>query len=208
MMAIMKKSMAKMEKSEMKVSREQMAENRQRILEVASRLFREKGFEAVGLAEVMKALGLTHGGFYGHFSSKDDLIVQALAHALGERNGATLPLREYMEEYLSPRHRDNRAGGCPIAGLAADTLRQTPEARAAVTDGVRAQLDWMSEKSTEAAEADRRRGAIGSWSAMVGATILARAMVDPVLSKEILTETLAWIHDGPGRPASALSEPQ
>lgn len=189
----------------MKVSREQMAENRQRILEVASRLFREKGFEAVGVAEVMKALGLTHGGFYGHFSSKDDLIVQALTHAIGERNGATLPLSAYLEEYLSPRHRDNRAGGCPIAGLAADTLRQTPEARAAVTDGVRAQLDWMGEKSPEATEADRRRRAIGSWSAMVGATILARVMVDPDLSKEILAETLAWVQDGPGRPASALS---
>ena len=192
----------------MKVSREQMAENRQRILEVASRLFREKGFEAVGVSEVMQALGLTHGGFYGHFSSKDDLIVQALAHALGERSGATLPLGAYIDEYLSPRHRDNRAGGCPIAGLVADTLRQTPEARAAVTDGVRVQLDWMSEKSTEAAEADRRRRAIGSWSAMVGATILARAMVDPDLSREILTETLAWIDDRPRRPASALSERQ
>jgi len=192
----------------MKVSREQMAENRQRILEVASRLFREKGFEAVGVSEVMQALGLTHGGFYGHFSSKDDLIVQALAHALGERSGATLPLGAYIDEYLSPRHRDNRAGGCPIAGLVADTLRQTPEARAAVTDGVRVQLDWMSEKSTEAAEADRRRRAIGSWSAMVGATILARAIVDPDLSREILTETLAWIDDRPRRPASALSERQ
>ncbi|WP_209853884.1 TetR/AcrR family transcriptional regulator [Rhizobium herbae] len=192
----------------MKVSREQMAENRRRILEAASRLFREKGFEAVGVAEIMKALGLTHGGFYGHFSSKDDLIVQALAHAVGERNGATLSLPAYLEEYLSPRHRDNRAGGCPISGLAADTLRQAPEARAAVTDGVRVQLDWMSEKFPEATEADRRRRAIGSWSAMVGATILARVMVDPVLSEEILTETLAWINDGPGQQAPALSEPQ
>ncbi|AUW41308.1 TetR/AcrR family transcriptional regulator [Rhizobium leguminosarum] len=185
----------------MKISREQMAENRQRILEVASRLFREKGFEAVGVAEVMKAAGLTHGSFYGHFSSKDDLIVQALAHALGQRNGASLPLGAYMEEYLSPRHRDNRAGGCPISGLAADTLRQTPEARAAVTEGVRAQIDWMSEK-VEGPDADRRRRAIASWSAMVGATILARVMVDPALSKEILTETLAWIDDGADRPAS------
>ncbi|ASS53958.1 TetR/AcrR family transcriptional regulator [Rhizobium leguminosarum] len=186
----------------MKISREQMAENRQRILEVASRLFREKGFEAVGVAEVMKAAGLTHGSFYGHFSSKDDLIVQALAHALGQRNGPSLPLGAYMEEYLSPRHRDNRAGGCPISGLAADTLRQTPEARAAVTEGVRAQIDWMSEKD-EGPDADRRCRAIAHWSAMVGATILARVIVDPALSKEILTETLAWIDDGADRPAPA-----
>ena len=188
----------------MKVSREQMAENRQRILEVASRLFREKGFEAVGVAEVMKALGLTHGGFYGHFSSKDDLIVQALAHALGERNGATLPLREYMDEYLSPRHRDNRAGGCPISGLAADTLRQTPEARSAVTDGVRGQIDWMFEKLTGSDESDRRRQAIASWAAMVGAVVLARATTDPVLSDEILKETRAWIDDGLNRSIAAI----
>jgi TetR/AcrR family transcriptional repressor of nem operon len=192
----------------MKISREQMAENRQRILEVASRLFREKGFDAVGVAEVMKAAGLTHGSFYGHFSSKDDLIVKALTHALGQRNGASLPLPDYMKEYLSPRHRDNRAGGCPISGLVADTLRQTPEARAAVTDGVRAQIDWMSEKAEGPAEADRRRRAIASWSAMVGATILARAMVDPALSKEILTETLAWIDDETDRPASAPAKPE
>jgi TetR/AcrR family transcriptional regulator, transcriptional repressor for nem operon len=188
----------------MKVSREQMAENRQRILEVASRLFREKGFEAVGVAEVMKALGLTHGGFYGHFSSKDDLIVQALAHALGERNGATLPVREYMDEYLSPRHRDNRAGGCPISGLAADTLRQTPEARSAVTDGVRGQIDWMFEKLTALDESDRRRQAIASWAAMVGAVVLARATTDPVLSDEILKETRAWIDDGLNRSIAAI----
>jgi TetR/AcrR family transcriptional repressor of nem operon len=187
----------------MKVSREQMAENRQRILEVASRLFREKGFEAVGVAEVMKALGLTHGGFYGHFSSKDDLIVQALAHALGKRNGATLPLREYMDEYLSPRHRDNRAGGCPISGLAADTLRQTPEARSAVTDGVRGQIEWMIEKLTALDESDRRRQAIASWAAMVGAVVLARATTDPVLSDEILKETRAWIDDGLNRSTAA-----
>jgi TetR/AcrR family transcriptional regulator, transcriptional repressor for nem operon len=187
----------------MKVSREQMAENRQRILEVASRLFREKGFEAVGVAEVMKALGLTHGGFYGHFSSKDDLIVQALAHALGERNGAALPLREYMDEYLSPRHRDNRAGGCPISGLAADTLRQTPEARSAVTDGVRGQIDWMLEKLSGSDESARRQ-AIASWAAMVGAVVLARATTDPVLSDEILKETRAWIDDGLNRSIAAI----
>jgi TetR/AcrR family transcriptional repressor of nem operon len=77
-----------------------------------------------------------------------------------------------------------------------------------VTDGVRAQIDWMSEKAEGPAEADRRRRAIASWSAMVGATILARAMVDPALSKEILTETLAWIDDETDRAASVPAEPE
>lgn len=189
----------------MKVSREQMAENRQRILEVASRLFREKGFEAVSVAEVMKAAGLTHGGFYGHFKSKDDLIRHSLEHAIGQRNGATLSLRAYLDEYLSPRHRDNQAGGCPISGLAADTLRQTAEARAAVSDGVRTQIDWISEKIPGLDEAQRRRQAIATWAAMVGATILARATADPALSDEILRSTRHWIDDELDRSAAALA---
>ncbi|TKB51841.1 MAG: helix-turn-helix transcriptional regulator, partial [Mesorhizobium sp.] len=84
----------------MKVSREQMAENRRRILEVASRLFRDKGFDAVSVAEVMKAAGLTHGGFYGHFNSKDDLIAQTLAHVLAADTGGGRGLRAYVDDYL------------------------------------------------------------------------------------------------------------
>jgi TetR/AcrR family transcriptional repressor of nem operon len=191
----------------MKVSREQMAENRQRILEVAGQLFREKGFDAVSVAEVMKAAGLTHGGFYGHFDSKDDLIAQALCHAIDARKGAgaAWDLRGYMDAYLSPKHRDNAAGGCTIAGLAADTLHQTREARSAVTEGVRAQIDWMFEKLTGLDDAVRRRQAIASCAAMVGATILARAATDPALSDEILRETRAWIDDGLDSSADAVS---
>ncbi len=105
----------------MKVSREQVAENRRKILDAASRLFRARGFEAVTVAEVMKAAGLTHGGFYGHFKSKDDLIAQTLAHVLaagaeGERN-----LASYAAQYLTPDHRDDLAGGCPTAALGAES---------------------------------------------------------------------------------------
>jgi TetR/AcrR family transcriptional repressor of nem operon len=190
----------------MKVSREQMVENRQRILDVASRLFREKGFEAVSVVEVMKAAGLTHGGFYGHFDSKDDLIAHALAHAIDSRKGVEVDLRVFLDEYLSARHRDNAADGCPIAGLAADTLRQTPEARSTVTDGVRAQIDWIFQKLPGLYDPDRRRRAIASCAAMVGATILARAATDPALSDEILKETRAWIDDGLDRSAAMASQ--
>ena len=85
----------------MKVSREQMAENRRRILDAAGRLFREKGFDSVSVAEVMKAAGLTHGGFYGHFASKDDLVAQTLAHVLAPSTGGG-DLRAYLDAYLSP----------------------------------------------------------------------------------------------------------
>ncbi len=118
-------STAPAEDFEMKVSREQMAENRRRILDAASRLFRDKGFDAVSVAEVMKAAGLTHGGFYGHFSSKDDLIAQTLAHVLAADSSGGGDLRAYLDAYLWPRHRDNCAGGCPTVGLAAAIRHQS-----------------------------------------------------------------------------------
>ena len=196
MMAIMIVSMGLMEKFEMKVSREQMAENRRRILDVASRLFREKGFDAVSVSEVMKAAGLTHGGFYGHFSSKDDLVAQTLAHVLAADAGEAGDFRHYVNAYLSPRHRDNPAGGCPTAGLAAAIRHQTSAARSAMTEGLRSQISRIEKALPESDPADRRRAAIGSWAAMVGAVILARAIDDSVLSDEILEQTRAWIDAG------------
>ncbi|MBN8917128.1 MAG: TetR/AcrR family transcriptional regulator [Rhizobiales bacterium] len=180
----------------MKVSREQMAENRRRILEAASLLFRDRGFDAVSVAEVMKAAGLTHGGFYGHFSSKDDLVAQTLAHVLAAGSDENGDFSHYLSTYLSPRHRDNPAAGCPTAGLAAAIRHQTPAARAAMTEGLRSQIARIETALPQAHPADRRRTAIGCWAAMVGAVILARAIDDPALSDEILEQTRAWIEAG------------
>ncbi|MBO1909440.1 TetR/AcrR family transcriptional regulator [Microvirga sp. 3-52] len=187
----------------MKVSREKMVENRRRILDVASTLFREKGFDAVSVAEVMKAAGLTHGGFYGHFSSKDDLIAQTLAHALAVGTGTGDDLRSYVDAYLSPQHRDNAANGCPTAGLAAAVRHQTPAAREAMAEGLRAQIDRIGKSLPRLDQEDRRRAAIGSWAAMVGALILARAIDDPTLSDEVLEQTRAWIDAGISRAPAA-----
>ncbi|HEY3696432.1 helix-turn-helix domain-containing protein [Phenylobacterium sp.] len=177
----------------MRVSRERVAENRMRILEAASRLFRAHGFEAVTVAEVMKAAGLTHGGFYGHFKSKDDLIAQALAHVLAAAAPSEVDLADYAATYLSPSHRDDLAGGCPTAGLGGETIRQPPEARAAMTAGLRRQIERFIQGAPGDGPAERRRAAIGSWAAMVGAVILARLSDDPELSDEMLAETRAWI---------------
>jgi TetR/AcrR family transcriptional repressor of nem operon len=183
----------------MRVTREQMGENRQRILDAASRLFRDKGFDAVSVAEVMKAAGLTHGGFYGHFSSKDDLIAHAIAHALSGNAGGEGDLHAYLRDYLSPKHRDNAANGCPTAGLAADIRHQTAGARSAMAEGLRSQIDQISRALPESSAADKRRTAIGSWAAMVGAVILARAVDDAALSDEILEQTRAWIDSAVGQ---------
>ncbi len=177
----------------MKVSREQMAENRRRILDVASRLFKDKGFDAVSVAEVMKAAGLTHGGFYGHFTSKDDLVAQTLAQALVSDSVGDGDFNSFVRSYLAPRHRDNPGNGCPTAGLAAAIRHQTPAAKAVMTEGLRTQIARIEQALPEQGAAEKRRAAIGSWAAMVGAVILARAVDDPELSDEVLEQTRAWI---------------
>jgi len=182
----------------MKVSREQMAENRRRILEVASRLFKDKGIDAVSVAEVMKAAGMTHGGFYGHFTSKDDLVAQALAHALAADSFGDGDFSSFVRSYLAPRHRDNPGNGCPTAGLAAVIRHQTPAALAAMSEGLRAQIARIEQALPDKGIADRRRAAIGSWAAMIGAVILARAVDDPQLSDEVLEQTRAWIDSHTG----------
>lgn len=179
----------------MKVSRKQMAQNRLRILTEASRLFREKGFDAVSVAEVMKAAGLTHGGFYGHFTSKDDLIAQTLAHVLtpDDADAEHTDLAAFLDSYLSSPHCDNAGLGCAIAALAPDVRHQCHEARASMLAGVQAQIDRLAKMLPQMPATKARRNAIGTWSAMVGAMVIARSMDDAELSDEILRETRTWI---------------
>src|SRR6201991_4176546 len=116
----------------MKVSREQVALNRERIVETAARLFREKGYDGIGVSDLMKSAGLTHGGFYGHFGSKEDLIAEACAASFDKSLEKWSKLAEQfpdngfsaiVESYLMERHRDNRGDGCAMSGLAADVAR-------------------------------------------------------------------------------------
>src|SRR5579859_3528564 len=107
----------------MRVTREKAAEHRDAIVAAASRLFRQKGFDGVGLDAIMEAAGLTHGGFYRHFGSKDDLVAAAVAHGLDKSMEwrAALPSpADYVPSYLSPKHRDARAAGCVMAALGPD----------------------------------------------------------------------------------------
>jgi len=193
----------------MKVSREQVAENRRTILEAASRLFRQRGYESVTVADVMQAAGLTHGGFYGYFKSKEDLIAQALAEALTSTAAPPGDPAAYAANYLTKAHRDDRAAGCPFAALAAETVRQSAEARAAMTAGLARQIERLSAGGPGAGGAERRRAAIGGWAAMVGAMILARVSDDSELSDEVLNQTRAWIAsqaDGRDRRKSHASK--
>jgi TetR/AcrR family transcriptional repressor of nem operon len=173
----------------MRVSREQAAENRQRIVETASRMFREHGFDGVGVDAIMNGAGLTHGGFYGHFRSKDDLAAEAMTRALersAEKQRRYTKLNDLVSDYLSERHCADRARGCALAALGGDIPRQGEGVRGALTAYVRGQLDRFTSLIRNGTAASRRKRAITTLAGMVGALTLARAVDDPALSEEIL----------------------
>ena len=180
----------------MRVSREQFAANRQRILDVAARLFREKGFEGIGVDGIMEAAGLTHGGFYGHFASKAQLADQACSTALERLNQRWDALAqgspedgmtEIARSYLSKRHRDAPGHGCVFAALGSELARQSAAVRSTVTKGVRARLGILERVAQGQSKAARRKQAIAALSEMVGALVMARLVNDAALSNEILT---------------------
>ena len=186
----------------MKVTREQATQNRQRILDVAAQLFRERGFEGIGVADLMKEAGLTHGGFYGHFSSKDDLIAQASARELTRslehwsnfaRDASDDPLSAVAGAYLTRSHRDNPGTGCVLAALGPDVSRQGPAVRRAVTDYVGSVVDLLVKLVPGKSKGARRQKAISTYATLVGAMVLARAVDDRALSQEILDAGLASV---------------
>ena len=179
----------------MRVSREQAAANRERIIEAAGELFRSKGFSGIGVADIMKAAELTHGGFYGHFASKDDLIAQASRRSMqraaqnwkkvvaesGSDAFATL-----LTRYLSPRHRDDPGQGCAFAALSGDAARCGKPVREAFAEGLEPLIDILSGIVGGRTKAARRRKAIAALSELIGALILSRAVGNGGLSDEIL----------------------
>ena len=179
----------------MRVSREQAAQNRERVLDAAAKLFRERGFGGLGVADLMKAAGLTHGAFYGQFESKEDLMAQACARAFADSlehwqaaaaRSPDNPLAGVVAAYLSSAHRDNPGDGCVVAALGAEAARQGPAVRRAVTEGTKSLLHALGELVPAESRAEKRRRAAATFAAMVGALVLARSLDDETLSKEIL----------------------
>jgi TetR/AcrR family transcriptional repressor of nem operon len=186
----------------MRVTREKAADNRARIVATAARLFRENGFDGVGLDTIMKEAGLTHGGFYGHFSSKEDLAAEAVARAVeqgaGWRSRCT-NVADFVSAYLSESHFADRANGCVLAALGGDVARRGEGVRSGVTSYVRTALEWLAGLCRGTAAARRRR-AITTLAGVVGAMTLARAVEDPGLSDEILSTARQVF--GSARPAA------
>ncbi|MFD9678984.1 TetR/AcrR family transcriptional regulator [Rhodococcus sp. NPDC059969] len=198
-----------------RVSQQQAEDNRRRVVETAARLFREKGTH-LSVADLMKASGLTHGGFYKQFASKDALIDEATAHAFaeltqlhaaglerhaGQRDEARQTL---IDNYLSVEHRDNPADGCPAAALAADMAREPAdsEARRVYTEGVG---DFAAALADERAdeEADDDADGLVRLSTMLGALVLSRATKGSHLSEEILDSARAALIRGLREPSSS-----
>jgi TetR/AcrR family transcriptional repressor of nem operon len=175
------------------VTREQAAANRQKILDVAGTLFRQHGFDGIGVADIMKRAGLTHGGFYGHFGSKDDLAAEITARVLGNEGwaqrltGTANPsFGAVVRGYLSPRHRDDPGHGCLFAALGSDMVRQPRSVRRAFTEGLRVRLDALGKLLPGRSAAARRAKALATMAGLVGALMLSRAVDDPNLSDDIL----------------------
>ena len=179
----------------MRVSRIQAAENRETVINVASRLFRERGFDGIGLKDLMKGAGLTQGAFYKQFASKEDLEAQAsrraLEHASRRWSAAAAadpqdPLGAVIAFYLSNGHREERMDGCPVVALGSDAARQGIDVKAAFEAGIRDYLDllvgWIGDAGSEVS----RGKAMAILSTMVGAVILSRAVNDEQLSERFL----------------------
>lgn len=190
-----------------RISEQDMAQTRQRIVDAASPRFRADGIDAIGIAALMKDAGMTHGGFYNHFASKDALAIAVfedafaaslatVARTVDESDPDRPSLAETVAAYLSPAHRDRPDGGCPSAALASDAGRHGPEIQAAYAEGVRGYIEGFDAalqlEATERGETldpdEARRRSITLLTEIVGAIVLSRAirLAEPDLSDEIL----------------------
>ncbi len=192
-----------------RVSQAQAHENRQRVVATASRMFREKG-TAVSVADLMKAVGLTHGGFYKQFASKEDLVDEAIARAFsvaaaysaealeehaGDHDAAR---RALIEQYLSIWHRDHAGDGCPVSGFAADLGRepgQGTRAHPTYINGVRKLASRLATGDDDG---------MAQFCTMVGALVLARATRGDPLSEELLQAARTALTEG----GTGRSEPE
>lgn len=174
----------------MKVTRAQAEANRDRILDSAAQLFRERGVDGVGLNELMQAAGLTRGGFYGHFESKEDLVAQASRRALqanreSRRKLAEQGLATWVQVYLSDAHCARVGEGCGLTALAADAARAAPAVREAFGEGVENFAAGLEALMPGDTPAERREQALARMAMLVGALLLGRAVADPAQSREL-----------------------
>jgi TetR/AcrR family transcriptional repressor of nem operon len=179
----------------MRVSRIQAEKNRETVIDVASRLFREHGFDGIGLKDLMENAGLTQGAFYKQFTSKDDLASQAsrraLASAFSRWSAAAAanpqdPLGAVISFYLSTEHREETMDGCPVVAVGSDAARQGADVKASFEAGIREYLELLGRWVGDAAGENPGSKTMAILSTMVGAVLLSRAVNDEHLSNRFL----------------------
>ncbi|MBV4551234.1 TetR/AcrR family transcriptional regulator [Pseudomonas sp. SWRI102] len=176
----------------MRVTKAQAQANREHIVETASVLFRERGFDGIGVADLMAAAGFTHGGFYKHFGSKTDLMAEAAANSLSRSlaGAGEMEVADFFQMYVSKEHRDARGNGCTLAALCGDAARQSDGLKATFANGVESTLASLEEKhdaGPQAADGEGRADMISLFAQAVGALMLSRACPDDApLANEIL----------------------
>ena len=178
-----------------KVSKETVEQNRERVIATAARLFRERGIDGIGLVDLMRAAGLTPGGFYRQFKSKDDLIVQAVKRAYkdmsediaGRIAASDDPLETLMRHYVSRYHRDDPGQGCGLAAMAADAARHDdPALRECFGSIVSNYIGLLTNLVPGSSAKAKRSAAITALAEMIGSVVLSRVVPDPALSDEII----------------------
>lgn len=198
----------------MKVTKTQAQANRAHIVETASALFRERGYDGVGIADLMSVAGFTHGGFYKHFPSKADLLAEAatcgFAQSAAKAEG--VDAAQVVQHYLSRRHRDARGDGCTMAALSGDAARQPDVIKQAFAAGVEGLLATLASQSDQTRESERegdlRAKRIAAMAQMVGAIVLSRACPDDSpLADEILDVCRAAVLSGFSSSVDARTEP-
>jgi TetR/AcrR family transcriptional repressor of nem operon len=176
-------------------SKAQKAKTHERIVKLASKRFREVGLAGIGIAELMKEAGLTVGGFYKHFDSRDDLVAEAVSSAFGgwkrrveaaKSGGAPVSYEKLIDEYLNEAHRDNPGTGCAFSALAPEIARSDKRTRSLTSEQVRNDIQLIATLLPGRDKRTARSRAILIFSALVGAMSLARAVSNEALSREIL----------------------
>ena len=188
----------------MRVSRVQAAENRQTVINMASRLFREHGFDGIGLKDLMASASLTQGAFYKQFASKEDLAAQASGRALKSASGRWSaaaaqdpkdPLGAVIAFYLSREHRDQKMDGCPIVALGSDAARQSSDVKASFEAGIKAHLEVLGRMVAEMNGNAPKSKAMAILSTMVGALTLSRVVNDPELAQAFLDSAAQQVRE-------------
>lgn len=180
----------------MRYSKEHKLETHARIVKKASVRLREKGAHGIGVADLMKDAGLTHGGFYAHFDSREALVVEAFGYAMDrsierwrQLAGQAMPqdrLAAIVEAYLSPQHRDNPGHGCAVPALGAEIARESPKTRKAFAAKLDQMITMMAEQFTADAGRSPRQQAMAALATMMGTLVMARVAGSGELSEELL----------------------